>query len=180
TMNVQPGQSLALDAYILHGWASLLEPGETLEPSGERTLNVEHPLNFGTPTYRLSIIGADGAVLDQRVLTLPYLNVAQDAAPRIDSFISAAADVAPGENGVAVVPVAWQVTGRLPTSYLAFDQIMPDGRIVSVDLPRPTLWVASAGEGAVAPTVPAGAASVTLILRVIDAASGQTYDTAEL
>lgn len=179
TINVQPGQSLALDAYILHEWASLLTEGETLEASGDRTLDVEHPLNFGPPTYRLSIVGADGAVLDQRVLTLPYLDVG-DSLPSVDSFTSSAAEVVPGENGVAIVPVAWQVSNRLPSSYLAFDQIMPDGQIVSVDLPRPTLWVASSGEGAVAPTVPAGAATVTLILRVVDAGSGQTFDTAEL
>lgn len=179
TSNVQPGQTLTLDAYVLHEWVSLLEAGDVLEPAGERTLMVEHPLNFGAPTYRLSILGADGATLDQRVLTLPYLD-APDAMPDIQRFTSPAADVTPGENGVASVPVAWQVANRLPSSYLAFEQILPDGQVLSIDLPRPTLWVASQGEGAVAPTVPAGAATITLVLRVLDAGTGQTYDATEL
>ena len=180
TVNVQPGQTLALDAYVLHEWTSLLDAGDVLEPTGQRTLMVAHPLNFGAPTYRLSIRGADGATLDQRVLTLPYLDDNSDVLPAVESFTSPATDVAPGENGVALVPVAWQVANRLPSTYLAFDQILPDGQSASVDLPRATLWVASSGEGAVAPTVPAGAATVTLVLRVVDAGTGQTYDSAEL
>src|SRR5690606_29100061 len=42
------------------------------------------------------------------------------------------------------------------------------------------LWVPSSGQGAVAPTVPAGAATVTLLLRVLDAGTGVMYDSAEL
>jgi len=179
TVNVQPGQALALDAYVLHEWTSLLNAGDVLEPTGQRTLMVEHPLNFGAPTYRLSILDADGVTLDQRVLSIPYLD-AGDVLPTVESFTSAATEVTPGENGVALVPVAWQIANRLPGSYLAFDQILADGQIVSVDLPRVSLWVASSGEGAVAPTVPAGAATVTLVLRVVDAGTGQTYDSAEL
>ncbi len=180
TVDVQPGQTLRLDAYILHQWTSLLNEGEALELAGQRTLRVEHPLNFGAPTYRLSILGADGATLDQRVLTIPYLDAEAGVLPSVESFSSSATEVTPGENGVAVVPVAWQVADRLPSSYLAFDQILADGQIVSVDLPRATLWVASSGEGAVAPTVPAGAATITLVLRIVDAGSDLTYDTAEL
>jgi hypothetical protein len=179
TVNMAPGQTVALDAYVLQNWVSLVTSGETLEASGQRTIMVEHPLNFGTPTYRLSILGADGATIDQRVLSIPYI-VAADAVPTVAAFTSSAADVAPGENGVAIVPVAWQVTNRLPSSYLKFEQVLPDGQIVAIDLPRTTLWVASSGEGAVAPTIPAGASTVTLLLRVVDAATEQTYATAEL
>lgn len=179
TVNMAPGQTVALDAYVLQNWVSLVTSGETLEASGQRTLMVEHPLNFGTPTYRLSILGTDGATIDQRVLSVPYI-VADGAVPEVTAFTTSATEVAPGENGVAVVPVAWQVSDRLPSSYLTFEQVLPDGQIVSIDLPRATLWVASSGEGAVAPTIPAGASTVTLLLRVVDAATAQTYATAEL
>lgn len=180
TYGLQPGQRLVLEAYSLHQWVSLVDGGETLESSDDRTLFVEHPLNFGPPTYRLSIVGADGATVDQRVLTIPYLAPAADAEPDIVEFTSSAGEVTPGENGVAVLPVTWQVAGRLPSSYLAFNQILPDGQIVAIDLPRATLWVPSSGEGAVAPTVPAGATTVTLLLRVVDAGTDQTYASREL
>lgn len=178
-LNLLPEHRLALEAYVVHNWVSLLDSGEALSNTGQREITVEHPLNFGPPTYRLSVLDVAGAALDQRVLTLPYAP-AGDELPTVAAFTGSATEITPDASGVALVPVSWSVDGRTPTSYLAFDQILADGRLVPVDLPRMSLWVPSQGEGSVAPVVAPGETQVTLVLRVIDGVEGTTYDSREL
>nr|PZN57213.1 MAG: hypothetical protein DIU68_04615 [Chloroflexota bacterium] len=179
TLNMLPEHRLALEAFVINDWVSLLAEGETLEPRGEREITVTHPANFGPPTYRLSILDASGAVLDQRTLVIPYDTTGEET-PAIVAFESSATEVSPDASGVALTPVSWSVEGRTPASYLAFDQILADGQLVAVDLPRLSLWVPSQGQGVVAPVVAAGDTRVTLVLRVIDGITGTTLDSREL
>jgi len=68
------------------------------------------------------------------------------------------------------------VRGRVPTSNLIFEQLLPDGRAISVELPRLSRWIASSGEGVVAPILPDNdAQEIRLRLRVVDLANDTVY-----
>jgi hypothetical protein len=181
-LNVAEPYQLHLDAYELNEWVSLLDEDEELSPTGTRTLFVTHPVNFGPPTYRLSVVDEEGQVLDERTLIVPYEVETEPEFPSIEDFTATAenVDVNALSQGSARIAVAWEVTNRLPTANLVFEQVLEDETVTSVELPRPNLWVASEGEGVVAPVSPQSASEVRLRLRVVDVISSQTYDEAEL
>jgi hypothetical protein len=173
---------LRLDSFRVNQWESLLETDEMLTASGTRTLFVTHPLNFGAPTYRLSLLDGDDSVLDERTVVITYeIDSAADT-PSIASFVTSARDVEAEAlaYGSARVPVAWEVASRLPTANLRFEQVMDDGSTVSIELPRPNRWVSSSGEGVVAPILPGEDNPVRLRLRLEDEITGETYDQAQL
>ncbi|MCC6799051.1 MAG: hypothetical protein IT325_02975 [Anaerolineae bacterium] len=79
--------------------------------------------------------------------------------------------------GTARAPVAWSVANRPVTANLYFEQVMPDGSAINVELPRENPWVASSGLGVAAPKLPAqDATSVLLRVRLIDLMDGRLYD----
>lgn len=79
--------------------------------------------------------------------------------------------------GTARAPVAWSVANRPVTANLYFEQVMPDGSAINVELPRENPWVASSGLGVAAPKLPAqNATSVLLRVRLIDLMDGRLYD----
>jgi hypothetical protein len=81
------------------------------------------------------------------------------------------------ESGNARITVSWDTANRPLTSTLVFEQIMPDGSIVNVELPRENSWVNSAGDGVVAPRDPGGSAgSLRLRVRLVDLLYGRVYD----
>ncbi|NWG17907.1 MAG: hypothetical protein HXY41_14865 [Chloroflexi bacterium] len=173
---------LRLDRRELNGWVSLLDEGELLPAAGTRPILIEHPLNFGPPAYRLAVVDAAGAVLDESFIIIPYADEETGRAPRIEAFTAARASLYTGdlEAGSARLEVAWKVADRLPNSNLVFEQVFPDGRSLSAELPRTNLWIASEGQGVVAPVKPEGENRVRIRLRVVDILSGQVYDSAEL
>lgn len=180
-VNLTDSHRLRLDRQELSGWASELYEDERLLPSGTRPTLVKHPLNFGAPTYRLSIVDEAGNMLDAHYITIPY-EPSEEAQPRIEGFSSAVTSLYRGdlEAGRARLNVAWTVRDRLPTSNLVFEQLLADDKAVSVELPRGSLWIGSAGGGVVAPVQPEAGDRVRLRLRLVDVLSGEIYDSAEL
>jgi hypothetical protein len=162
-------------AYQVDQWQWLLPADSTpLTASGEADIVVDHPDNFGPPTYALMIM-KDQTVVDQQILTIPY-DTGAPTEPEIASFSSTVTDLAAYAvaNGSAQVPVSWEVTDRAAYSNLVFEQVLEGGRAISVELPRANLWVPSQGSGMVAPIMPAVGQPIRLRLRVVNMLDGST------
>ncbi|MBN1286134.1 MAG: hypothetical protein JXB47_12120 [Anaerolineae bacterium] len=85
------------------------------------------------------------------------------------------------ENGTARVPVSWRTANRTPGANLVFEQMLPDGSAVNVELPRDNPWVASSGDGIAAPVLPgADAAEIVLRVRLFDLTTNEVYDERSL
>ncbi|HML21315.1 MAG TPA: hypothetical protein PKD09_06700 [Aggregatilinea sp.] len=121
-----------------------------------------------------------GRVYDQREIVYA---IGTPAPPEITAFTTTAPAVNADSlaNRSARVAVAWDVFSRPSNSNLLFEQVMPDGDTVNIELPRGDLTVPSSGTGVVAPIAPGGnAPEITLRLRLIDLASGETYTQKDL
>jgi hypothetical protein len=125
-------------------------------------------------------------VYDYREIGLPIGNGSQpsgDAQPVITSFVAAytavnALDLA---NGTARVPVSWVTVNRPITANLVFEQVLPTGQVVNVELPRQYPWVASSGTGTAAPVWPGeGYSWLRLRVRLVDVLDGRLYSEAGL
>jgi hypothetical protein len=175
TLGVASSQRVVISTYRLTRWVPISEEGAPLPPSGSIDLLVQHPLNFGPPTYLLAIVDEASNVLDQRVLTIPYAVEVVGVPLTIEVFSSPvkSLDINAVTAGAAQVPLGWRVTGRLPNTNLQFDQVLDDGSAVSVELPRANLWVPSEGEGVVVPLIPGPDRTITLRLRVVDLQVGE-------
>jgi hypothetical protein len=174
------GQRLQLDTYMLNGWESLLEEDEEpLAAVSERALMVQHPLNFNAPTYRLSILDAEDQTLGESIITIPYEEI--EELPTIASFTTDVQQIDPAALARGeTVTVSWEVANRLPASNLVFEQVLEGGQAVTVELPRPNLWIPSAGQGPVLPVAPQGETFIRLRLRLVDMLGDSVYDEAEL
>jgi len=103
--------------------------------------------------------------------------------PRISVFSTSATSVQQDAlaAGTARVPVSWAVVNRPQNSNLAFEQILPDGTVANIELPRDFILVPTEGTGSVAPRSPgAEATEITLRVRLFDIGSAQVYDQREL
>jgi len=108
---------------------------------------------------------------------------AAQAAPSITTFTSSATvvDRAQLANRSARIPVSWVTANRPNSANLVFEQILPDGRIMNVELPRDNPYVASSGNGVVAPFPPGeGVTSVTFRVSLIDFVKITVYDKKEI
>lgn len=75
----------------------------------------------------------------------------------------------------------WDVSNRPDNANLYFEQILPEGRAINVELPRDFMEVPSSGTGTVMPVLPRGDTLVIqLRLRVADMASGSNLASAML
>lgn len=84
-------------------------------------------------------------------------------------------------NRGALVPVSWTVQDRPAHTNLYFEQVLPDGQVLNVELPRHFVEIPSVGSGHIAPYLPAGnATDIRLRLRVADMAGENTAATREL
>lgn len=124
-------------------------------------------------------------VFDEATITLPISPTGAGTWPNIGdratitSFTTTSTFLNKGElqAGTSRAPVAWSVANRPVTSNLYFEQVLPDGSAVNVELPRDNPWVASSGVGVAAPQLPANdATSVVLRVRLIDLLDGRLYD----
>jgi hypothetical protein len=167
---------LRLHAYLLDRWEPVFPPDSVpLVADGARVVTVRHPLNFGPPTFLLSILhSATNNIVDQRILTIPYDLSSVSDGPVIDMFQADAEslDAAALQDKSAQVLVSWSVSNRVPTSNLVIEQVLMDGSAVSVELPRLNLWIPSVAQGPVAPIYEADADAVTLRLQVLDVVTG--------
>ncbi|MBL8161044.1 MAG: hypothetical protein JNJ61_03605 [Anaerolineae bacterium] len=182
--NLSETQQIRLQIYQLNEWGDVLPETQTLLAVDEHEITVEPPLNFGLPTYRLSIVDTQGRTLDERILTIPFDSEAMaEWQPEIEQFSTPAQNVNAADlsAGRARVEVSWRVNERLPNTNIVFEQIMEDGRLIAVELPRLNLWLPSEGTGSVAPLLPDQADEpVRLRARVIDLITREAYASAEL
>jgi hypothetical protein len=181
-VNVGQGQSLALDYWRQNGWVSVLSEGESLPPIGEREVALQDPLSFAEPTFRLTLLSGR-TILDQQYLMIPYDEVDADTVePTIAAFTTTSTGVAATDltQRDARVEVTWDVDDRLPDTTLIFEQVLTEDQVVNVELPRPTLYVASEGTGAVSPVTPLTEASVRLRLSVVSVLDGTIYASEEV
>lgn len=183
TTGLGPTDRVELDYYRLGSWLPAFE-GSTfpLPNSGEIEAPVRPTLDFDPPAFRLKIVNANGELWDEWLLMVPY-EIPDDTRPEIEVFDAALDSVALADlqQGTARVRVGWEVKNRLPSSNLVFEQVLQDGSVVPVELPRQKLWVASAADdGILAPVMPLGDNEITLRVRVVDVLTDETYDQAEL
>lgn len=176
-IGVTSAHRVVLERYTINAWQSLLtDTAETLPAAGDRDVVVEHPNNFGPPMYRLGVLDAAGRLLDQRVAVIDYEKPEDASDPRIVTFEAGveSLDMTALANGTARLSVTWDVADRLPDSNLVFEQVFEGGRIESVELPRPNVWIPSTGQGVLAPTLPGTGQPVRLRMRVVNMVDGTT------
>lgn len=80
----------------------------------------------------------------------------------------------------ARIPVSWSVSNRPEGTNLVFEQVLLDGTIINVELPRSDPWVASAGDGVVAPILPVDSSSIQIRVRLVRLADGADLATESL
>jgi hypothetical protein len=107
-------------------------------------------------------------------------SVIQTAAPELLVFTAVETTIAANDLVYSDprINVSWEIANRTPTSNLVFEQVLPDGSSVNIELPRSNLWVSSTGSGSVRPVYPDGDDSVVLRLRLVDLATGETLSEA--
>jgi hypothetical protein len=77
--------------------------------------------------------------------------------------------------------LSWATDNRPENANLVFEQVLPDNRIVNVELARLVPYVPTVGSGVVAPLLPAGGASeIRLRVRLISLTGSATLDTREI
>ncbi|HLA42755.1 MAG TPA: hypothetical protein VJZ27_04940 [Aggregatilineales bacterium] len=179
-LNMSEAYSIMLYAYEIRTWVPLLdENADPLEAEDSLQVAVRHPLNFNPPTYLLRVINEAGSYSDA-IVSIPYDEAAVVIEPAIASFVVTQTDISADElaYGEPRVIVSWRVTDRTPTTNLAFEQVLPDGTINSVELPRLHLWVPSSGQGPIQPIYPPDGNIVALRLKLTDLETGATLDEA--
>ncbi|MBZ0284425.1 MAG: hypothetical protein K8L97_27040 [Anaerolineae bacterium] len=140
--------------------------------SGDGVAAPVAPKNTATTsiTLRVRLVNlSTNATLVQKDLTLPILS--GQVVPVIRSYTTTATSVSRAQltNRSARIPVSWAVDNRPQNSNLVFEQVLANGGVINVELPRQNPLVSSSGNGVVSPALPGGTAtSVTLRLRVID------------
>lgn len=84
-------------------------------------------------------------------------------------------------SGSARVPVSWRAVNRPEALNLVFEQVMPNGSIVNIELPRAQLWVNSEGQGMVAPKDPGSTApTIQIQIRLYSTLTQETFSTQSL
>ncbi|NDJ75447.1 MAG: hypothetical protein GYB65_04235 [Chloroflexi bacterium] len=189
TVGVSEGYSVNLFSYRFNRW-ELYQPESEDEPetatetitalptSGSLRVPVLHPQTFGPPTFRLAIVDAQGFMVTEWTLALPYV-VEDDAdEPEITLFRAdvTSLDANALADGSARVTASWQITDRQPGTNLLFEQVLPGGQVAPVELSRALLWVPSSGAGPLAPVFPGEGEAGELRLRLVDLADGSTLD----
>ncbi len=149
--------------------------------SGEGVVKPVDP-GVGSEAVRLRLRLIDlvyGRVYDQRMITVP-VGEAPDAA--IESFTTEADSVNANllAQRLEMVPVTWEVSNRPANANLVFEQVMPNGAVQNVELPRSVLIVPSSGTGVVMPYDAGDADTIVLQLRVADMSTDDTYASAEI
>ncbi|GAB4546664.1 MAG: hypothetical protein OHK0023_06630 [Anaerolineae bacterium] len=165
-----------LQLFALQAGDWVLVTDQEFPPAGTARLNVSSAADFTPPTYRMAIFNRQNQLFSQAILSLPFDTSPPALPPAIVAFqtINPTLDfVELAQSGGARIGVRWQVRSRTPSSNLVFEQILPDGRAIPVELPRLVRWIPSSGEGVVAPILPDNnAIAITLRLRLIDYAQG--------
>ncbi len=180
TVGMNDNYRLLLYYYSINDWS--LVTSDSLPANGAATVHVMPSLDFGPPMFRLVIVNRQSQVISQQFVIVPYAPLQPGVTPLIDSFTSDATTVNAAllTQNQAHVVVSWHVKDRAPTSNLVFEQVLSDGKAVSVELPRLSRWVGSTGQGMVVPVAVGNDSIVRLRLRLVDMVDGRVYSEKEL
>jgi len=181
TIGLTGDYRLILEQWEFNHFVSIMEEGEeSLPPSGEREIVITSPQSFARPTYRLSILNAERAVIDEHMIGIGY--ELPEEAPGIISFTSDTTAIEPAAfvTGDVRVNIAWEIGNRHPESNPMFEQVLADGSAVSVELPREQVWIPSSGAGVVAPRLPVDSSNILLRLNLMNLNTGDSYGVAML
>lgn len=174
TAGMRRGDTLHLQVYVLGQWNDALP--DALPANGALRWAVPHTLDFIPPTFRLVIRDPRDQVVDSVELVIPYsTEIDPKNPPQIVSFTTPRASITAAEFEAArgVIPIAWKVIHRPARANLKFEQVLVDGKAVSVELPRYYSWVRSEGDGVVRPQP----VSSTFVLRarLVNVDTGEVY-----
>jgi hypothetical protein len=163
---------LLLHALSQGQWLPLTD--QSLPASGSARLIVSSTGDFTPPTYRLGVFDLQGNLLTQYIVTLPF-DTSFTPPTTIEVFTAQTNGVEFVELGQnrSRIPITWRVRGRAATANLVFEQLLPDGRAISAELPRAIRWIPSAGQGVLAPILTSNDMTrVQLRMRVVDLRDG--------
>lgn len=169
-VNLRDGDSMVMHALVGREWVLI---GEGFAPVKTDTLVIAHPRDFGNPLYRLSIVTANGERVAEQQLALSYAPMTDP--PSVNWVMPRDLGVAPDALQAGThLPIHWSVSERPPNANMVFEQVLPGGEVVNIELPRAEAWVPALGSGVVAPLFPGGGRDVVLRLRVVDRETGET------
>ncbi|MCI0711233.1 MAG: hypothetical protein L0154_13830 [Chloroflexi bacterium] len=175
TVGVEETHILSIE--VLQGsqwWRPLSEDAVDLPPEGGQTFQLAPPLSFALPTFRLAIRDEDEEVIAQRILTMDYAANEEPVAIATFELITETVSQSELARGQALIEVEWEVSNRVRTSQIFFEQVLSNGEIVNIELPRLQYWIESSGRSVVAP-VPDGAGPLNIRLRVMDLVTDELY-----
>ncbi|MBZ0302888.1 MAG: hypothetical protein K8J31_24295, partial [Anaerolineae bacterium] len=169
-----PGSVVNIELPRDNPWVSTTDSGN-VAPS--------EPFNGGSPVQlRLRLVDVvNGRIYDQRDAFVQIID--QVNTPQFRWFNAGVNSVRASElqQRAARVPVNWAVDQRPANTNLLFEQVLSNGTVVNVELPRANPIVPSSGNGVVAPLDPGGSAAIIrLRVRLIDLANGAEYARREL
>lgn len=176
-VGLREGDTMQMHALVKGAWVLI---GEKFEPIKTDSLVIAHPSDFGQPTYRLSVVDATGAIVTESQLVLQYAPQTQQ--PFVYFFKTwDITSLTPDEVKVGtLVNVHWGITNRWQNSNPVFEQVMPDGNVVKVELPRANEWLNSTSRGTVLPQYPGDGYDVLLRLRLVNRTDGSTLAQRDL
>jgi hypothetical protein len=172
-----PDECLQLYAQRTGDWILI---GHNLNPTWSGAVPIPHPRDFGWPAVRLSVVNANNEILVDSYIQFGYQWPEYEDVPRIESFtVDASAISAEAlRTGTLQIPVHWSIKARQPHFNSVFEQILPDGKTVSVELPRDQIWLPSIGDGLIAP-IQTSESVIKLQMRLIDVFyTERTFSTA--
>lgn len=177
-VGMTPDFYLRMEAWVNEAWGLV---GDHFEAKKTDRIVISHPQDFGLPTYRLSVVNQQGVIVAASFVQMHYGAPDADTHPQVTVFSSilTALNTAQLADGKVFAPVHWMIDNRWPQANPVFEQVMPDGSVVSVELPRRNLWLPRLGDGVVTPRDTAGQ-PVILQIRLLDVETGQTLDTRQI
>lgn len=167
---LRTGDRMQMHALVGSQWGLI---GENFDPIKTDTLVIAHPIDFIPPTYRLSVVDTNGSRVAERILELSY--APPQVPPTVGWILARVSSITPQSliDGEPLL-IHWLVYNRWQNSNLVFEQVLPDGQTVNIELPRTSEWVRAWGEGYVQPIYPGESQDIVLRLRVVNRDDNQT------
>jgi hypothetical protein len=137
--------------------------------------------NAASITLRLRVINLTSqATLTQKDITLPISETGPTPAITLFTTTTPSVTRAALNSRTARVPVSWVSTNRPANSNLVFEQVLDNGTVVNVELPRQNPYVSSEGNGMAAPVNPGTSTTVKLQVRLVDLGTQATLAQKDL
>ena len=122
----------------------------------------------------------------QKQITIPIMDP-PFVEPSIVSFTVGRTSISRSDLSLGLlIPVSWAVQDAVPNMNVVFEQVLADGRVINVELPRDILIIPPSGNGVVLPGLPGGDSDeVVLQMRVVDLqqparVDGGVFDTSQI